>query len=58
MKRNVFNCLLKEAREVAVVSDTGWKTVPRTSSSHTERAVTHGSESRSRYDQQLLTAGP
>jgi len=41
VKRNVLNCLLKEAREVAVVSDTGWKTVPRTSSRHTERAVSY-----------------
>ena len=58
MKRNVFNCLLKEAREVAVVTLQCWKTVPCTNSRHTERAVTDGSQSRSRYDQAVLRAGP
>jgi len=43
VKRNVYNCLLKEAREVAV-ADTDWKTVPRTSGRHTERSVTDNTD--------------
>ena len=38
-----------EGSEGSSCSDTGWQTVPCTSSRHTERAATRGAESRSRY---------
>jgi len=59
VKRNVFNCLLKEAREVAVVTLVERLFhAPCTSSRHSVRSVTGGSESRSIYNQALLRAGP
>ena len=45
MKRNVCSCFLFEGNQRSCCSDTGWKTVPCTSSRHLERSITDGSDS-------------